>query len=124
MMTIPTLDAIRALDGRNFAMLTADELAVLRFYRDQGHKFDVAITITSDADAKELERASREQADELMRRANSHVHIVVGANAEKAWRHRAIIAAADGTSLAAQLDAEFAAEVIRGPLNPLVIDKP
>lgn len=88
-MTMPPLDAIRALDGRNFATLTPEELAVLRFYRDQGRKFDVDITITSDVDTKALEFASREQADELMRRANSHVHVVVGDGAADAWAARA-----------------------------------
>lgn len=86
--TIPTLDAIRALDSRNFATLSADELLILRFYHDQGRKFDVAITISTDADAKELEGASRDQAEEILRRANSHVHVAIGANAAPAWAAR------------------------------------
>lgn len=84
-MTIPTLDAIGALDGRDFATLTTDEQAVLRFYRDRGRKYDVAITITTDADPKALERASRDQADDILRRAKSYVHVTVGARAPDAW---------------------------------------
>lgn len=80
-MTIPTLDSIRALHGRNFAMLSVGELAVLDFYRNQGRKYDVSFRITSDADAKDLSRASREQVDEIMLRANSHVHVLIGAGA-------------------------------------------
>lgn len=66
MTTIPSLEAVLALDGRNFAMLTAEEQEVLTFYRNQGRKFDVSVAILSDADPKELERASRGQADEIM----------------------------------------------------------
>lgn len=89
MTTIPTLDAVKALDGKNLAMLSNDEQAVLRFYRDQGRKFDVSVAILSDADPKDLERASREQADEIMRRANSHVRITIGGGAQQAWASRA-----------------------------------
>lgn len=32
-MSIPTLEAVKALDGRIFAMLSADEQSVLDFYR-------------------------------------------------------------------------------------------
>lgn len=70
-------------------MLTAEEQAVLTFYRDRGRRFDVAVAILSDADPKELARASRQQADEIMRRANSHVRIMVGDGAQEAWAARA-----------------------------------
>lgn len=35
----PTIDAVKALDGRIFAMLDASELETLEFYRAQGRKF-------------------------------------------------------------------------------------
>ena len=88
MTTIPSLEAVQALDGRNFAMLSTEEQSVLQFYRDQGRKFDVSIAILSDADPQELERASREQADDIMKRANSHVRITIGHGAEAAWAAR------------------------------------
>jgi len=89
MATIPTLDAVQALDGKNFAMLSAEEQAVLTFYRDQGRKFDVSVAILSDVDPKELARASRQQSDEIMRRANGHVRITIGNGAQDAWAARA-----------------------------------
>ena len=89
MTTIPTLAAVQALNGKNFAMLSAEEQQVLTFYRDHGRKFDVSVAILSDADPKELERASRQQADEIMRRANSYVRITIGNGAQQAWAARA-----------------------------------
>lgn len=89
MTTIPTLHAVQALDGKNFAMLSVEEQAVLTFFRDQGRKFDVSVAILSDADPTDLERASRQQADEIMRRANSHVRITIGNGAQDAWAARA-----------------------------------
>lgn len=84
MASTPSLEAVQALDGRNFAMLTTEEQAVLAFYRGHGRKYDVPVTILSDADSKALERASRAQADEIMKRANSYVRIVIGPGAEAA----------------------------------------
>lgn len=88
MTKIPSLEVVKALDGRNFTMLSAEELAVLAFYRDQGRKYDVSVAILSDADPKELKCASRAQADEIMKRANSHVRIVVGHGAQAAQAAR------------------------------------
>ncbi|MBF4991118.1 hypothetical protein [Methylophilus sp. QUAN] len=88
-MTIPTLDAIKALDGRIFAMLTEEEQAILNFYRDQGRKFDVSVSILNESDPIELALArSREQADTIMKKANSRVKIVIGPKAEIAWNAR------------------------------------
>lgn len=56
MKTIPTIGQIKALDGRIFAMLTPQESEVLDFYRAQGRKFDVAVSIINQADADELAR--------------------------------------------------------------------
>lgn len=81
----PTLRQIAALDGRIFAMLTDAEVEVLKFYRDQGRKYDVTVTIINEADPAELDRArSTEQADAIMKRANSLVSVVLGAEASRA----------------------------------------
>ncbi len=48
MTTIPTLAAVQALNGKNFAMLSAEEQQVLTFYRDHGRKFDVSVAILID----------------------------------------------------------------------------
>lgn len=85
-MNTPSLDAIRALDGRIFAMLSTEEQLVLDFYRDRGRKFDVSVSILNKADPAELARTcSREQADQVMKSANSRVLVHIGPNAESAW---------------------------------------
>lgn len=70
--------AVRALDGRIFATLSDDEMAVLNLYRDTGRKLGVAVSIMNEADPDELARAScREQADQILKRANSRVSVTV-----------------------------------------------
>lgn len=70
--------SVQALDGRIFATLSDDEMATLNFYRDRGRKFGVSVSIDNDADPAELARAvSREQADQILKRANNRVHVVV-----------------------------------------------
>lgn len=87
--SIPTLDDVRALDGRIFAMLTADEVSVLDFYRARGRKFDVSVAIASEADPTELAAArSQADADAIMKRANSRVNVTIGPDAEAAWAAR------------------------------------
>jgi len=70
--------AVQALDGRIFATLSDEELAILDFYRDKGRKFRVSISIDTDANPSELARAvSREQADLILKRANNRVHVLI-----------------------------------------------
>lgn len=85
----PSLSDLKALDGRDFATLSQEELLVLKFYRARGRKFDVSVTINSTADPAELAAASMSQADEIMRRCHSPITVVVGATAEAAWAERA-----------------------------------
>lgn len=79
MTTQPSIEAVKALDGRIFAMLNSDEEAVLNFYRNQGRKFGVSVSIINEANPEELARASssRQQADQIMKRANSRICVVV-----------------------------------------------
>lgn len=78
MKSQPSIEDVKALDGRIFAMLNPDEEAVLNFYRDQGRKFGVAVSIINEADPAELARASsRQQADQILKSANSRVHVTV-----------------------------------------------
>lgn len=59
-------------------MLNHDEEAVLNFYRDQGRKFGVSVSIIHEANPKELARASsRQQADQILKSTNSRIHVVV-----------------------------------------------
>lgn len=77
-MTDPTIEEVKALDGKIFAMLSEDEEAVLTFYRRQGRKLGVSVSIINEADPDELARAiSQEQADQIMKRANSRVSVTV-----------------------------------------------
>lgn len=90
MNAIPTIDQVMALDGRIFAMLTPEEAAVLDFYRKQGRKYDVAVSIINKADPIEVARAgSPAEADAIMKRANSLVSVYVGPGAAAAWAERA-----------------------------------
>ncbi|MGD9887870.1 MAG: hypothetical protein AB7S56_01205 [Halothiobacillaceae bacterium] len=70
------VEAALALHGRIFAMLSADEMEVLAFYRQQGRKFGIDAHIDSVADPVDLEQArSKIEADEVMRRSNSTVSV-------------------------------------------------
>ncbi|MBJ2202653.1 hypothetical protein P5706_36505 [Pseudomonas sp. ChxA] len=73
-------DLVKALPlhGLNFAMLKPAELEVFDFFRQQGRKYGVAASVVSDADPAELENATSQQhQDEIMRRANSSVSVVL-----------------------------------------------
>ncbi|NPT44845.1 hypothetical protein GNZ12_26715 [Paraburkholderia sp. 1N] len=72
---VPDVDTVRALDERIFATLSADERAVLNFYRTRGRKFGAYITITGDVDETALAAgASPLQEDAILRRS-SRVHV-------------------------------------------------
>lgn len=73
------IEAVKALDGRIFAMLTPNEEALLNVYRDQGRKWGVSVSIINDADPLELANApSRLLADQILKSANSRVNVTVG----------------------------------------------
>lgn len=63
---------------------------MLDFYRNQGRKFDVSVSIINKANQDELAQAmSREHADRIMKSANSLVSVRVGQKAESEWVARA-----------------------------------
>lgn len=75
---LPSIEAIKALDGKIFAMLTTEEEATLNFYRDRGRKFGVAVSIINDANPEELAKASsRLQADQILKQSNSRVSVSI-----------------------------------------------
>lgn len=77
-MSDPIIEEVKALNGKIFAMLSKDEEETLNFYRQQGRKFGVSVSIINEADLEELKRAaSIEQADQVMKRANSRVSVTV-----------------------------------------------
>jgi hypothetical protein len=74
----PTIEQVKALDDKIFAQLADSEKAVLSFYRDYGRKFGVAISFINEANPDELASASsREQADQLLQRADSRISVTV-----------------------------------------------
>lgn len=79
-MTTPTIEEVKALDGKIFAMLTPLENEVPDFYRKQGRKFGVSIKIANEADPEELSRArSQDHADQILMKANNRISVTVTA---------------------------------------------
>ncbi|ABO60391.1 hypothetical protein LA345_36575 (plasmid) [Burkholderia vietnamiensis] len=77
-MTIPSIEQVESLNGKIVAMLSEDEQAVLDFYRLQGRKYGVTISVVNEANPEGLARAtSREQADQLLKRSSSRVSVIV-----------------------------------------------
>lgn len=88
-MSIPTIEEVQSLDGHIFAMLSENEQVTLDFYRTQGRKFDVGISIVNKAEPQALERArTQQEADAILKSANSYVVVTVGADARSAWAER------------------------------------
>lgn len=74
----PSIDAIKALDGKIFAMLNDEEINTLNFYRDRGRKFGVSVQIINKADPVALEKAkSKQEADHILKTANSRISVSV-----------------------------------------------
>lgn len=77
-MGTPTINEVKNLDGKIFAMLNDRENQVLDFFRQQGRKYGVAVSIINEADPEDLARTkSQEQADQVMKLANSRVSVKV-----------------------------------------------
>ena len=77
-MTTPTIAAAKALDGRIVAMFTSHELQVLDFYLARGRKFGLKVSIINKADPVRLAAArSRQEANAILKSANSTVSVVV-----------------------------------------------
>jgi hypothetical protein len=71
-----SLEAVKALDGKIFAMLTDDEMEVLNFYRAQGRKYGISATVEPTNEvADEVAAVSRQRADDLLKRTNSRVSV-------------------------------------------------
>ncbi|ART61544.1 hypothetical protein CBP36_21110 (plasmid) [Acidovorax carolinensis] len=59
-------------------MLNTSELETLEFYRAQGRKYGVAVSIINQADPKAVAAAkSRQEADHIMKSANSLISVAV-----------------------------------------------
>lgn len=69
------IEELKKLEGRQVAMLSKAERDVLQFFIEQGRRYNVAVQIQSDADPVELSAASKQQAESILERANSHVRL-------------------------------------------------
>lgn len=79
-MSEPSIEELKALDGKIFAVLIEREREVLNFYRDRGRKFGVSVSIKNEADPGALAGArSKEEADQIMKSANSRVGVTITA---------------------------------------------
>lgn len=73
---MPSIESVKSLDGRIFAMLTESEQQILDFYRTQGRKYGVSVAIVNKADPEKLAAArSRQEADHILKSANSTVSV-------------------------------------------------
>ena len=95
-MPAPSIDAIRALDGRVYAMLSPDEEATFDFYAAQGRKFEVAVRVelAAEVNAQELAAASSwQEIARLLKASNSRVVVSIGNSARALWdAHNALLA--------------------------------
>lgn len=72
------IDAIKALNGKIFAMLDDGDVQTFNFHRQRGRKFGVSVSLVSAAPPEEVVRTrSHQECDEIMRRANSTVAVTV-----------------------------------------------
>lgn len=75
---VPSIEQVRALDGKIFAMLSDQEREIFDFYRDQGRKFGVTLSVINKADPELLaSAASQEHADQIMKSANSVISVTI-----------------------------------------------
>ena len=73
---VPSVEEVQALDGMLIAMLNERERTVLEYFRNQGRKHGVSVTIVNEADPELLARAkSKREAEEIMKSVNSKIFI-------------------------------------------------
>lgn len=89
-MIIPTLEAIKALDGRIFATLIPEEYDIYKFYRDRGRKFGVSVSVMNEEDPNALAQSlSIDEAEHFFKMANSRLLVSLSAEAPALWAARA-----------------------------------
>lgn len=71
----PRLEALKKLEGRQVALLSRDELALLSLYMDQGRKSGVSVEFDTDADQQALAEMNCDSALEILAVANSYVRL-------------------------------------------------
>lgn len=75
-MTAPSLESVKAIDGKILAVLKPEELIVLNFFQNRGRKFGVSVTVINEADPLELARAkSKQETDAILKSANSKIYV-------------------------------------------------
>jgi hypothetical protein len=75
---LPTIDEVKALDGKVEAMLTEREANVLHFFRMYSRKYGVSIQVKEESDPHALASATTEaQASEMLDSTNRRIHVTV-----------------------------------------------
>lgn len=94
----PSLEAIQQLDGKLYAMLSPQEEEVLEFFVQQGRKFDVAVSVTNEAQVMDLQAAgSSHAARTLLKHSNARLTIRLGPTASLRYEQLDTRAAAPST---------------------------
>lgn len=77
----PGLEALLKLHGRQVALLSQDELELLRLFMDQGRKKGVSVEFDTDAnaDGQALAEMNSVSALEILAAANSYIRVHVSA---------------------------------------------
>jgi hypothetical protein len=75
----PSTEAVKALDGKIFAMLSEAELKVLEFYQKRGRKYGVSVGFASEGELAEPTQAIEwtERGLDLLRRTSCRVRVTV-----------------------------------------------
>jgi hypothetical protein len=78
MRTLPSIDAVRALDGKYLATLDNKELGILNFYKNQGRKHGVSLKISNEAAPLDfMHPASLQYADDIPKPTDSIIRVTV-----------------------------------------------
>jgi len=78
-----TLDAVRALAGKDFATLSPEEKATWDLYSSQGRKYGVTLTRVTEAPDCELARAtSGAEFDQIVSRYPSKIKVTIDTDAQ------------------------------------------
>lgn len=84
----PTIEQVKALHGRNAAMLTAAETEILKHYERLGRKEGVAVAYIRDSGPtmEQLASASVEERRQLLREGNYTIRIITDQNTAQVFK--------------------------------------
>lgn len=98
-----SLEAIKALDGRIFAMLSEDDLEILNFYRKTGRKYGVSVGIQNEASPELIAQAtSQAEVDQILKSANSRISVTVHPSSDSFSQSQTTISKPERFNMAAE----------------------